>query len=137
MGQSSYVLRIDGEVDRPLALTLEEILSLPFVERSVRLDCAGGPRDDTVMRGPTLEHLLAMAQARDGACLAAFHCADGLTETIPLVDLIQCQAFLVYLADGEPAGEADRPVRLAIPGKFGHLWAKWVCRIELLSEPPA
>lgn len=137
LAKPPYVLRIDGEVDNPLTLTLEEILSLPFVERAVRLGCAGGPRDDTVMRGPTVEQLLTLAGARDDACLAAFHCADGLTETIPLVDLIQCQAFLVYLADGEPVGDADRPVRLAIPGKFGHLWAKWVCRIELLSGTPA
>lgn len=137
MTKRPYVLRVDGEVDRPLALSLDAILALPFVERVVRIDCAGGPRDDTVMRGPTLEHLLTLAGARDNACLAVFHCADGLSESVPLVDLIQCEAFLAYSADGQPVGEPDRPVRLAIPGKFGHLWAKWVWRIEVVSEAGA
>lgn len=137
MAERPYVLRVDGEVDRPLALTLDAIQALPFVEEVVHIDCAGGPRDDSVMRGPTLEHLLALAQARDNVCLAVFHCADGLSESVPLVDLIQCGAFLAYAADGQPVGEPDRPVRLAIPGKFGHLWAKWVYRIELVSEVQA
>lgn len=134
MTRSPFRLIIDGEVDRPLHLSYDEILELPRVERTVHLDCAGGLRDDTVMGGTPLEGLLALARARGGACRAVFHCADGLTENIPLVDLLHCGAFLVYSVDGEPAGEPDCPVRLAIPGKFGHLWAKWVCRIELLAD---
>lgn len=132
-----YTLRIDGEVDRPLVLDYRAILALPAVERVVRLDCAGGPRDDATMRGPSLAHLIALAETRDAACLAVFHCADGHSESIPLVDLLHCDAFLVYSVNGEPAGEPERPVRLAIPGKFGHLWAKWVRRIELLADADA
>jgi DMSO/TMAO reductase YedYZ molybdopterin-dependent catalytic subunit len=132
--RSTYLLTVDGEVERPLRLTLADIVALPFVERVVRIDCAGGPRDDATMRGPTIEHLMDLAGTREGACLAVFHCADGHRERIPLVDLILCGAFLVYAVDGEPAGEPEQPVRLAIPGKFGHLWAKWVQRVELQAD---
>ncbi len=133
MDPDLFTLTIDGEVGRPLSIAYAELLELPAVERVVRLDCAGGPRDDTTMKGLSVEHLLALVEARDCVCRAVFHCADGHSESIPLVDLLLCEAFLVYSVNGEAAGEPDHPIRLAIPGKFGHLWAKWVQRIELLA----
>lgn len=39
-----WTLTIDGEVERPLTLTLEDIESLPSVTRPVVLECAGNGR---------------------------------------------------------------------------------------------
>ena len=133
----SFTLTVDGEVDRPLVLPLDELMALPATERSLSMSCFGGPHADALMKGVTLARLLALAQARGGASRAVFHCADGYNESIPLVELLQNDAFLVYTVNGERLHETGWPVRLAIPGKFGYKWAKSVQRIEILSDDGA
>ena len=130
----SFILKIEGEADRPVALRYEELLELPAVERTVPMSCAGGTREDAVVKGVTLAHLLALARVRDTARLAIFFCADGHEESVPLIDLIQREAFLVHTVDEEHADKPEYPVRLCIPGKFACHWAKGVERVELVGE---
>lgn len=130
----SFSLKIEGEADRPVVLRYEELLELPAVERTVPMSCSGGTREDAVVKGVTVAHLLALARVRDTARLAIFSCADGHEESVPLIDLIQREAFLVYTVDEEHADKPEYPVRLCIPGKFACHWAKGVERVELVSE---
>jgi DMSO/TMAO reductase YedYZ molybdopterin-dependent catalytic subunit len=130
----SFTLTVDGEVDRPLVLRYDELLALPSTERLLSMSCFGGPHDDALMKGVTVARLLALAGARGSASRAVFHCADGHHETIPLVELLQNEAFLVYAVNGESVDDPGRPLRLAIPGKLGHKWAKSVQRIELIAD---
>jgi DMSO/TMAO reductase YedYZ molybdopterin-dependent catalytic subunit len=30
--------------------------------------------------------------------------------------------------------ELGCPLRLAVPGKYGHKWAKWVRRVQLIAD---
>lgn len=130
----SFTLTIDGQVDRPMVLRYDELLELPAVERAVRMDCVGGFRNNTVMKGVALAHLLDLAQVRGTACRTAFHCADGYHESIPLEELLQHEAFLAYSVNGERVDKLGYPLRLAIPGKYGYKWAKWVHRVELVAD---
>jgi len=130
----SFTLTIEGEADRPVVLRYEELLELPAVERTVPMSCAGGSREDAVVKGVTVAHLLALARVRDTARLAVFSCADGHEESIPLIDLLQNEAFLVYSVSGEHADKLGYPLRLCIPGKFACHWAKGVERVELVGD---
>jgi DMSO/TMAO reductase YedYZ molybdopterin-dependent catalytic subunit len=130
----SFTLKIEGEADRPLVLPYDDLLELPAVERTVPMSCSGGTREDAVVKGVTVAHLLALARVRDTARLAIFSCADGHEEAIPLIDLIRNEAFLVHTVDEEHADKPEYPVRLCVPGKFACHWAKGVERVELVGE---
>jgi DMSO/TMAO reductase YedYZ molybdopterin-dependent catalytic subunit len=130
----SFTLTIEGEADRPAVLRYDELLALPAVERTVPMSCAGGTREDAVVKGVTVAHLLALAQVRDTARLAVFSCTDGHEESVPLIDLIQREAFLVHTVDEEHMDKPEYPLRLCIPGKFACHWAKGVERVELVGD---
>ncbi len=134
MDARSFTLTIDGEVDNPVILRYDHVLELPAVERTVRIICAGGSYTNTVMKGVPVARLFDLAQVRGAACRAVFHCDDGHRETIPLVELLQQEAFLAYAASGEDMDELGCPLRLAVPGKYGHKWAKWVRRVQLIAD---
>lgn len=129
----SFTLTIDGAVGHPLVLRYDQLLELPAVEREVRMDCVGGFRNNTVMKGVPLTHLLDLAEVQDTARRAVFHCADGYRESIPIVEL-KHEAFLVYSVNGAHVEKLGYPLRLAIPGKYGYKWAKWVQRIEIVTH---
>ena len=133
----SFTLTIEGEADRPVVLRYDELLELPTVERTVPMNCVGGSREDAVVKGVTVAHLLALAEVRDTARLAIFSCADGHQESVPLIDLIQREAFLVHTVDEEHVDKPAYPVRLCIPGRYACHWAKGVERVELVGDERA
>ena len=131
MDSAARTLTIVGEVDRPLALHLSELLRLPAVERRVQIVCASGQISDVVMRGVALASVFALARVRGEARMAIFTCSDGHQERVSLADLIQQEAFLAYWLGGGEEEEQDSLPRLSIPGKVGSRWAKRVHTIEL------
>ena len=131
MDSEKPTIAIVGEVDRPLALHLDELLRLPSVERRVQIVCASGQISDVVMRGVALAIVFALARVRGAARMAVFTCSDGHQERVSLADLIQQEAFLAYWLAGGEEEEQDSLPRLSIPGKVGSKWAKGVHTIEL------
>ena len=131
---TAYTLTIDGAVDHPLVLRYDQVLELPAVEREVRMDCVGGFRNNTVMKGVPLSHLFELTQVHDSVRRAVFHCADGYRESIPLVELLEHESFLAHSVNGEHVVRLGYPLRLAIPGKYGYKWAKWVQRVEFVAD---
>ena len=121
---ATYVLRVDGDVDAPLTLSLGELSAMVSVKREVRMDCVGGFRNNSIMDGIPLAILLERADLRPTARRAIFHCAD----------LAERRAFLAHRVNGEAVGRPGYPLRLAVPGKYGYKWAKWLVRIELVAD---
>lgn len=133
---ATYALQIDGSVRSPLTLTLAELKSYPAVERQVTLDCVGGLRNNSIMRGVSFAYLLERAEPGEEVKTAVFYCADGYYTTHPLEDLIQDEAFMAYAVNGQEVPAYGYPLRLVAPGKYGYKWAKWVVRIELVPGSP-
>ena len=131
-----YTLTVDGAVESPLVLTLDEMKGLPLVERLVTLDCVGGSRNNAVMRGVAFEELLHRVQPKPDAETAVFHCADGYVTTHPVSDLVETKAYLAYAVNGAEDPDYGYPLRLVAPRKYGYKWAKWVVRIELAPGSP-
>ena len=104
------------------------------VKREVRMDCVGGFRNKSIMDGIPLAILLERADLRPTARRAIFHCADGYYTSISLADLAERRAFLAHRVNGEAVGRPGYPLRLAVPGKYGYKWAKWLVRIELVAD---
>lgn len=131
-----YVLRIEGLVERPREFTFSELLALPAVERQVCMDCVGGFRNNTVMKGVPFAASLEAVVARAEAETAVFHCADGYYTTHAVADLLANDAFLAYEVNGQRIERFGFPLRLAAPGTYGYKWAKWLVRIELVAGFP-
>ncbi len=130
----SFRLTIDGAVDRTLSLSWQDLMALPRVERQVRMDCVGGFRNNSIMGGVAVQELLDRAGVSPKARRAVFHCLDGYYVSLELQDLGEREAFLAGTVNGEELPKFGYPLRLAIPGKYGYQWAKWVHRLEVVTD---
>ncbi len=132
--RETYTLTIDGAVEAPVILPLDDVLAMPSAARRVRMDCVGGFRNNIDMRGVRFADLMARVRPRAGARRAIFYCADGYFESSTLADLDAAETLLVYEVNGESVAHLGAPLRVAIPGKYGYKWAKWVQRIEIVTH---
>lgn len=129
-----FRLTIDGAVECPLSLSFEELEAEPPVERQVRMDCVGGFRNNSIMKGTRVAPLLGRAGVSPQARRAVFHCADGYYVSIELSELEEREAFLAYAINGQRLPRFGFPLRLAVPGKYGYQWAKWIVRVEAVTD---
>ena len=137
---AQWRLALNGLVENPLTLTLEQIKALPQLERTLTLECisnrVGGPWiGNARWRGTALRPLLEMARPRAEATAALLHAADGLSTGLPLERLFWEDNFLAYEMNGEPLPrDHGYPLRVFFPGKYGMKQPKWITGIEFLAE---
>ncbi len=129
-----YRLHIGGAVWQPMSFSFDEIRALPSITRQVRMDCVGGTRNNSIMEGVLLGEFLERAGIKPETRRVVFHCADGYYTSIGLKELLEREAFLAYTVNNEALPKFGYPLRLAIAGKYGYQWAKWVVRIELVAD---
>jgi len=130
----SFLLTVDGAVERPFSLSWPDLMALPPVDRQVRMDCVGGFRNNSVMAGVAVQGLLDQAGISPQARRVVFHCLDGYYVSLEVKDLLERGAFLVHTTNGEKLPKFGYPLRLALPGKYGYQWAKWVHRLEVVTD---
>src|SRR5262245_32127529 len=127
---ATYRLRLLG-VPRPGALGYDALRSFPPRELTAVLDCTGGWWSEQVWRGVSVGDVLAEHGVEDWRGRAAVVSLTGHGWIFPLAELRD--ALLATHVGGEPLTPGHGyPVRLAIPGRRGFQWVKWVDRIELL-----
>ena len=140
-GFSTYRLKVDGLVARPLDLSLEQIRGLPSRTQITRHDCVEGWSAIGEWTGVPLSTLLQMAGLGNGTQYIVFHCADDLLgqglyyESIDLIDAYHPQTIMAYAMNGQtlpiPHGA---PLRLRVERQLGYKMAKYVMRIEAVSS---
>jgi DMSO/TMAO reductase YedYZ molybdopterin-dependent catalytic subunit len=132
--QDRWEFTIATEAGTKYTWTWQQLVALPAEEPTVDLHCVTKwSKLDTSWRGVSLDVLFTdVESAADFAMIQSY---GGYTTNLPLEDLLDGQAWLVYDYDGEdlPA-EHGGPVRLLVPHLY--LWksAKWVRGVELLLE---
>jgi sulfane dehydrogenase subunit SoxC len=149
-------LAIHGLVERPLVLTMDDILRLPAVSRIHFLECAGNgytevlqmPRSKTVQfshgllsccewTGVPLSTILDEVGIRPDAkwVLAEGADAAAMARSIPIEKALD-DTLVVYAQNGEMLRpEQGYPLRLLVPGCEGNLSIKWLRRLELGTQP--
>ena len=137
-----YRLQVDGLVQRPQSLSLEQLRSMKARSQITRHDCVEGWSAIGQWQGVPLGQVLDLAGLKPGARYVIFHCADALEksldgsgqyyESIDLLDAYHPQTLLAYGMNGKdlpvPHGA---PLRLRIERQLGYKHAKYVMRIEV------
>jgi DMSO/TMAO reductase YedYZ molybdopterin-dependent catalytic subunit len=137
----AWRLELAGEVETPLALGLDELLTLPLEERDLLLVCVhntvGGRRMGCARwTGIALADLLERAGAPDDGWLVV-EAVDGYSNVIAM-EVARARGFLAVGMAGEPLPrEHGSPARLLVPGLTGQDGnTKWVRRMTVTVSPP-
>lgn len=133
---ATWSLRIDGAVARPLTLSFDELRALPQVSETSDFHCVTTwSKLDMLWTGVRLAEVLAMAEPTEEAGYVFFTAADGYTTNLPLEEALKSDVLLGHTVEGEPLSrEHGGPVRVITPQLYAWKGAKWVERIEVLTE---
>jgi DMSO/TMAO reductase YedYZ molybdopterin-dependent catalytic subunit len=129
-----WELAISTESGQRHTWSWPDLLALPSQTPTVDLHCVTKwSKLHTPWKGVSLDTL--MEDVESVADYALVHSYGGYTTNLPLEDLLDGQAWIVYEFDGEPlAPEHGGPARLLVPHLY--LWksAKWVKEIQLTPQ---
>jgi DMSO/TMAO reductase YedYZ molybdopterin-dependent catalytic subunit len=156
---STYRLDIDGEVDQPQRLSLDDLRRLPQTSVTCVLQCAGNGRalyeppiagvqwrfgavGNTVWTGvrvevllnragltPAAAHLHAFGADRPPLKVPPFHRSVELDKALP-------DAIVAYEMNGRPLPHHHgAPARLVVPGWAGDHWMKWLTKLTAARSP--
>src|SRR5689334_21483565 len=150
---TAWRLRVDGLVDRPLELSLDDLKARPTRTETVTLECAGNGRALLAPRalsqpwlreavgtaawtGTPLAPLLEEAGVADGATEVVFTGLDrgiqgevehAYARSLPLDEARRDDLLLAYAINGEPLPpQHGYPLRLVVPGWYGMTHVKWL-----------
>jgi len=136
-----WTLVIEGQVNRPLTLTLADLQALPQVESIATLECisngVGGSLMSTARwEGPRLMDVLAPAGVSGEPSHAELSAIDGYYDSVQVEELATPGAILALRMNGEPLPDRHGyPARIVLPGRYGEKQMKWLTRILLTDNP--
>ena len=158
----SWRLAVEGLVERPLTIDLDDLRARPAVTLPVTLECAGNGRTMLHPRpvsqpwineavgtaewtGTPLAGLLEEAGVRDEALELVFTGADAGVEggraqhyerSLTVEQALRGDVLVAYAINGEPLPpQHGFPVRLVVPGWYGMASVKWLVRITAVNKP--
>lgn len=133
VAQSSWRLRVEGVVDRPLELGYEDLADLPSETIVATLDCTGGWYTTQRWHGVALGRLLDAAGVGAEARSVSVESVTGYARRFAL-DLARDLVPATGCA-GRPLTHGHGfPARLIVPDERGFEWVKWVTRIRVLDS---
>jgi sulfoxide reductase catalytic subunit YedY len=147
-GFAGYRLAVGGLVERPAALSLDELRALGTTSQVVNHNCIQGWNAIAEWAGVPVARLLDAVRPLPNARYAVFYAMDdkGLTdgregryghyyEAVPLPLLRHEQALLALDMNGGPLPiEHGAPLRLRVENQLGFKMVKWVQAIEFVGR---
>lgn len=129
-------LVVDGAVERPITLDWAGFMALPQVEDTSDFHCVTSwSKMDMKWIGVRLADLLALAAPTEAAVHLMCHAYDGYTTNVALEEALKPDVLLAHTVDGrELAIEHGGPVRMITPQLYAWKGAKWISRVELLTQ---
>jgi DMSO/TMAO reductase YedYZ molybdopterin-dependent catalytic subunit len=136
----TWRLVIDGLVERPLTLSLDDLRAMPARTQITRHDCVEGWSCIGEWTGARLGPLMDKARLKPEAKYIVLHCADTLGdakyyETLDVIDVFHPQTILAYAMNGAPLTVAHgAPLRLRAERYLGYKQAKYLMRLEAVDS---
>jgi DMSO/TMAO reductase YedYZ molybdopterin-dependent catalytic subunit len=131
-----WALSVDGAVRAPFVLDWKAFLALPQTDWTGDIHCVTRwSKFDMRWRGVSVRELIERAAPAPEASHLLAHCYGGYTTNMPLSDVLEHPALIAHEVDGhELEPDHGGPARLLVPHLY--LWksAKWIKRLEILTE---
>jgi len=157
----SFRLAVHGHVDRPLSLSLKDMLALPQVEIAAVNQCSGNSRGlfqprvpggqwwhgamgNARWTGVRLKHVLDRAGIKASAVGVRFNGTDGpvvpdgpdFMKSLAVDHARDDEVMLAYAMNGAQLPLLNGfPLRLIVPGWYSTYWVKMLNDIEVLDQP--
>ncbi|HKW64102.1 MAG TPA: molybdopterin-dependent oxidoreductase [Candidatus Acidoferrum sp.] len=162
---AEWKLKIEGNVNKPMALSLGELMEkFKPVSLAAVNQCSGNSRSrfqprvpggqwgngamgNAMWTGVRLRELLDAAGIKEGSVQVQFQGLETgpgpkgsgsnvFLKSLELTDSVMEEAMVAYLMNGEPLPMLNGfPVRLVVPGYFATYWMKCLTWIRVLSAP--
>jgi DMSO/TMAO reductase YedYZ molybdopterin-dependent catalytic subunit len=147
---SSWRLKVEGRVERPLELSLSDILESPTKVLEAVLECAGSPPDgsaasNAVWEGVPMARILEQAGVARDARAVLLEGADSgrlmknspelpYCQVVALEKCLQPESLLAFRLNGQfLPRRSGFPARALFPGWYGMDSVKWLQRIVVLG----
>jgi DMSO/TMAO reductase YedYZ molybdopterin-dependent catalytic subunit len=136
LSTDKWTFGIDGLVAKPVTWTWAEIMALPKSEFMGDIHCVTTwSKLGVRFRGVSVDTLLEAAQPLPSASYVLASSTTGYTTNLPLADMTNGQAWVVWEYDGKPlARDHGGPARLLVPHLYFWKSAKWVSGLKLLDH---
>lgn len=158
---SAFRLAVRGHVERPLSLTLDELMALPQIEYAAVNQCSGNSRGyfeprvaggqwangamgNALWTGVRLRDVLDRAGVKSGAVQVRFSGLDepALPTTPKFLKSLDVdhardnEVMIAYAMNGAPLPLLNGfPLRLVVPAWYATYWVKMLNDIEVLDRP--
>jgi DMSO/TMAO reductase YedYZ molybdopterin-dependent catalytic subunit len=155
----TWALTVDGEVEKPLRLTIEDLARMPQASATCVLQCAGNGRSlhkpvvpgvqwrqgavgNARWTGVRVRDLLERAGVKAGARHVHTFGSDDPPFKVPPfhrsveIEKLLADGVVATAMNGAPLPAAHgAPARLVVPGWAGDHWMKWLTRLSPQTEP--
>lgn len=142
ISRQSWLLVVDGAVEEPLRLSLDQLRAMALEEVVATLDCTGGWFTAQRWYGVPVSELLAMAGLLGSARSVTFEAVSGYKRRFSVEASKGFILALGLLGGGETidrqplSHEHGAPLRLVAPGRRGVEWVKWLGRLRVNETGP-
>ena len=155
----AWRLTVDGEVERPLSLTFDDLRALPQVTMTATLECAGNGRANFTppvagvqwqkgavgtarWTGARLADVLGRAGVKASGRFVLLDGADvplgampDFVRQVPMNKAMDADTLIAYEMNGSPIPVPNGfPVRAMVPGWEGAYSMKWLTGLRVLAE---
>lgn len=133
--QKTWRLQIGGLVERPVAISLEELRKLPHETQSSRLKCVQCWSARTVWGGFRFPHLVELVKPKSTAKAVRIDCADKWYEHFAIHELESPRVlFALDMADSPLPDKHGAPLRMIDPSRYGYKSAKLITALTFVAE---
>ncbi len=134
--RGAWSLEIGGMVDRPLKLSLQQLVDMPRMSERVNHYCVEGWTAVEQWTGVRLSDLAKLAGVHKGAGYVDFQSFDdGYHESWDIESAMHPQTVVAYGLDGHMLAPAHgAPARIYSPVKLGYKNTKYLTKIMFLPE---
>jgi DMSO/TMAO reductase YedYZ molybdopterin-dependent catalytic subunit len=130
-------LRVEGLIEKPLMLSLDEIQALPKKIRVENFICVEGwGLDDQEWEGVHLQEIFSKVKINPKAKYVSFYATgEKYHDSLSIQEALEPETMLAYKLNGKDLlPENGFPVRLVIPRMYAYKGVKWLERIVFTEK---
>jgi DMSO/TMAO reductase YedYZ molybdopterin-dependent catalytic subunit len=159
----TWRIKVGGNTERPLELSMDDLKGLPKVTYTAVIQCAGNGRSlfnprvpggqwgngamgNITWGGVRLKDILAKVGVKGDSVEVAFNGLDSgplptvpdLVKSLPVDKALEEDIIIAYEMNGKPLTMLNGfPARLIVPGWYASYWVKALSDVTVLSKPLA